>query len=162
MEISGGLGVDASELDEHRLAALLVPAGFQLRAVSAVLVTAGEAVTGEQGIEVQSRAADDDGLLPAREDIVDALRRVVRIAGDGVVFPRVGDADHVVRDPLHLLRRRRGGVDDHAAVDLHRVAGDDLAAEHFRKLDAEPRFAAARRADDAYEFHFLPPALKRA
>ena len=65
MEISGGLGVDASELGEHRLAALLVPAGFQLRAVSAVLVTAGEAVTGEQGIEVKPRAADDDGLLPA-------------------------------------------------------------------------------------------------
>ena len=84
------------------------------------------------------------------------------IAGDGVVFVRVGHADHVVRDALHFLLRRRGGADDHAAVDLHRIAGDDLAAEPFGKLDAEPCLAAARGTDDAYEFHSLPPALTRA
>ena len=50
MQLFGRFRVDAAKLLNHRLAALFFPAAFQLRAAFSVLVAAGKAVPGEQGI----------------------------------------------------------------------------------------------------------------
>ena len=50
MQLFGRFRVDAAKRCEHRLAALFFPAALQFRAVCAVLVAAGKAVPGEQGI----------------------------------------------------------------------------------------------------------------
>ena len=56
---------------------------------------------------------------------------------------------------------RLGRADIHAAVYLHRVAGDDLAAQAARQLDAEPGLARGRGAGDNGYFggHFQTPSL---
>ena len=54
----------------------------------------------------------------------------------------------MVRDAAPLVGRELGGADVHAAVDLHRVGVDDLAAEALREVEREPRLAGGGRADD--------------
>ena len=56
----------------------------------------------------------------------------------------VQGVQQVVRDPPALGDRQLGGADVHAAVDLHRVGVDDLAAERARRGPARGRSCRRR------------------
>ena len=61
------------------------------------------------------------------------------------------DVEHVelvVRDASTLGRRQLGGADVHAAVQLHRVGVDDLAADPFGDVERQGALAGAGRPDD--------------
>jgi hypothetical protein len=58
---------------------------------------------------------------------------------------RLGHIDQVVRQPRPLLARGLGRAQVHAAVDSHRVATDNLAAEALAQRERERRLAAPRR-----------------
>ena len=56
--------------------------------------------------------------------------------------------EQVVRDAAALGGRQLGGADVHAAVDLHRVGVDDLAAEPLGEVEGQPGLARRGGADD--------------
>ena len=152
VELCRPLGVDLAQLAEQALAADLVVALAQLLPQRGVGRTVGKRAPGDERVDIQPRAADDDRQFSAREDIIHAGGRLLSVARDGVVFRGVGDVDHVVRHALHLFRRGLGRADVHAAVDLHRVGRDDLAAEPLRERHAERGLARGGRAGDDDKF----------
>ena len=114
--------------------------------------TVGKGAPGDERVDIQPRAADDDRQFSAREDVIHAGGRLLSVARDGVVFRGVGDVDHMMRHALHLFRRGLGRADVHAAVDLHRVGRDDLAPEPLRERHAERGLARGGRAGDDDKF----------
>ena len=158
MEPGRPLGVDLAQLAEQALAADFVIALAQLLPQRGVGRAVGKGAPGDERVDVKPRPADDDRQFSAREDIVHAGGRFRRVARDGVVLRRVGDVDHVVRHALHFLRRGLGRADVHAAVDLHRVGRDDLAAEPLREHDAQRGLARGGRAGNDDQFWLHPAA----
>ena len=55
----------------------------------------------------------------------------------------------MVRDAAALGERELGGADVHAAVELHGVGVDDLAAEALGQVEGEVGLAGRGRPDDA-------------
>ena len=149
MEPCGGGGVNAGQLCVQRLDALGGQTVFQHLARFAGALALGEAAARHQGVEIQSRAAHDDGQLASRQNIVHAGGCLLDETGHGVGLLWIGNADHVVGDALHFLRCGGGGADGHAPVDLHGIGGDDFAVKLFGQLDAELCFAAGGGAHDA-------------
>lgn len=49
------------------------------------------------------------------------------------IFLRFQNIDQMMGDALHLLRADLGGSDIHAAVNLHRIGGNDFAVYGFRQ-----------------------------
>ena len=77
------------------------------------------------------------------------------VGGGGLLVARdgrgLGDVEHVelvVRDAAALGDGELGGADVHAAVQLHGVGVDDLAAEAFGDVQGQRRLAGAGRPDD--------------
>ena len=60
----------------------------------------------------------------------------------------VEDVELVVRDPPPLGDRQFRGADVHAAVQLHGVGVDDLAAEPLRQVQRQRALARAGWSDD--------------
>lgn len=59
---------------------------------------------------------------------------------------------------LHLLFCGLGRADVHVFVDLHGIAGDDLAAVQLRKLHGKLRLAGGRRAETQMILSMLRPS----
>ena len=152
VELGRPLGVDLAQLTEQALAADLVIALAQLLPQRGVGRAVGKRAPGDERVDIQPRAADDDRQFCARENVIYTSGGLLGVARDGVVFRGIGDVDHVVRHALHLFRRGLGRADVHAAVDLHRVGRDDLAAEPLRKRHAERGLARGGRAGDDDKF----------
>ena len=114
----------------------------------------GEVPPREQGVDVQPGPAHEHGRFARGEQPVADRPGLLHIAGDGVVLPGLADVEHVVRDKGALFGRGLGGADVHAAVDLHGVGRDDLAAVTLRQGDAEAGLARGRRPADNKDFRF--------
>ena len=108
---------------------------------------------GEQGINIKSRAAHQNRNATAAENILTAGSGILHIAGDGIILHRICHINHMMRYGRLLFSGGFGGADIHAAVDLHRVGRDDLAAQRFGKNDAQVRFSAGRWA--CHHQHFF-------
>ena len=113
------LGIPLAQLAEQALAADLVVALAQLLPQRGVGRAVGKRAPGDERVDIQPCAADDDRQFSAREDIIHAGGRLRRIARDGVVLRRIGYIYHVVRNALHLGFCHLGRSDVHAAVYLH-------------------------------------------
>ena len=76
-----------------------------------------------------------------------------------------------MRNTLLLCRGHLGGTDIHAAVNLHRIAGDDLTVQTLRHRYRERGFAAGGGAEYRYQLvahrlflsivYHMPPRKKR-
>ena len=102
----------------------------------------------EDGADVQARPAHQQRHAPGRPEPVDLGAREVAVLGDGRGLTHVPQVEEVMRHAAAL-----GGVglrrpDVHAAVELHRVGVDHLAAEAPGELDRQRGLAGGRRADD--------------
>ena len=80
------------------------------------------------------------GILPLSQASKESLRELEKthllIPGSGKVLIRFRHIDHVMGNPLHLLRRGPGGADGHVTVDLHGVGGDHLPVQGLGQGDA--------------------------
>ena len=92
------------------------------------------------------RAAAEHRHLASRADVLDGAlgeagerHRVRRLE-------RIEHVDEVMGRSRALLGRRLSGADVEAAVDLHAVGGDDLAADALARRDRELRLAGRGRA----------------
>ena len=112
-------------------------------------VGAGEVELVEDGADVQPRPADEQRHGAGRPEPVDLGAGEVAVLGHGRRSParargRAGDAARPRRSVGVGLRR----PDVHAAVELHGVGVDHLAAEPPGELDGERGLAGGGRADD--------------
>lgn len=116
-------GVEPPELVVERLrpvlARELLPAGPALAGPPG-----GKVHLVDDGVEVEPRAATEDGRAALRDKPVDAAARVPLEEARGVVVPGVADVHHEER-AAPLVGRGLGGPHVHAAVDLHGVDRDD-------------------------------------
>ena len=100
----------------------------------------------QQGLQVKRRPAHEQHRpLPAADVGRRPARRVEVLRHAALLFRRQ-HVQQVVRHGGTLGGRRLGGADVHAAVQRHRVHGNDLGADPPRQLDADRRLARGRRA----------------
>ena len=149
VEPRGALGIDLPQALEHGRCAALGQLPLQALAHRAAGAAGCKVAAADETVEIQSRAADKNGALPAVENVLHAGVGLLREAGNRPALTRVGHADHVVRDALRLLGRGGGGADGHAAVDLHRVHRHDLAVKGLRERHAHFRFSGCRGSHHA-------------
>jgi hypothetical protein len=111
-------------------------------------VGAGEAQVVERRPQVEPRPADEHRHDAAREQVVDDLpaQRLVRRRRRG--DRHRPDVEQVVRTPPRSCGGSLAGADVHAAVELHGVGVDDLAAHRAGERDPEVGLAGRRRPDD--------------
>ena len=150
-------GVNLFEARKKGLDARLTRLRFQ-RFAHAGRRAGGKAAPKKQAVGIKPRSAAHDADFPARQNILQHRLCQLDVFSDGKILAGVCDADHMVRHALHFLRRRRGGADCHAAVDLHGVAGQHLAVICFCQLDREPCLAGRGRTRDADDFFHGPAA----
>ena len=96
----------------------------------------------EQRLEVQHRAADQQGQLAAGVDLGDQRSGIGREFGRAVGPHRIADVDQVVRHAAPLLAAGLGGADVHAAIDQRRIDTDDFGP--VLESDRDRRRALAR------------------
>jgi hypothetical protein len=114
--------------------------GVDLRAQGGVCGRHG-VQPGEQRLEVQHGAADQQRPPPARLDFADQARGVAHELGRAVGLQRVADVDQVVRHRRPLGRSRLGGADVHAAVHQGRIDADDFHRPALRNGQRRRSFA---------------------
>lgn len=121
---------------------------FRLQAGAHLRVGAGE-VQGVDGTAyVQAGAADQDRGAALGEQPVDLGAGQPLVLGDAGGPCDVPDVQEAVRYALLLLGREFGGADVHAAVELHGIGVDDLAAHVLRERDAQIGLSGRGGTDD--------------
>jgi hypothetical protein len=91
----------------------------------------------EDGAHVAARAADQERHDACGAQPVDLGAGHPRVLGHRRRLAHVPEVEQVVRHAVPLAGVGLGGADVHAAVQLHRVGVDHLAAEPVRQGDSE-------------------------
>ena len=124
------------------------------------LVGAGavKAVSFQQGLDIQSRAADENGDGSLRRYVGNSLPGHLAEQGRRIGLVRLGDVDEVMGITAQLVGRRLGRTDVHAFVNLIGIAGNELRMKMFGQGKAQGRLADGRRADNCnYFLHLCLP-----
>jgi hypothetical protein len=108
----------------------------------------------ERRAQVEAGAAGEDGRPAGREELVDGSVRELGVLGDGGLVQERPDRDEPCR-PRRLRREHR-----HAAVDLHRVGRDDLAAEPVCDGFGDRGLPGCRRPEDGQDLRGHAPAWR--
>ena len=85
----------------------------------------------------------------------DGRRRGRDVIGAGKIGVGVYHVDHMMPHRRLLCRRRLSGAYVHAAIDLHGVAGNQLAAVPLTQRKSERTFPTRRGANHSQKFRFL-------
>lgn len=102
----------------------------------------------EQGTEVESGAARYDGNASAGSDVEKCLPGKSGVGPSAEHFPRLKEIEEMMGDASPLCRRRLGGADIEAAVDLQRIAVYDLASDGPGHGQSERALAGAGGSGD--------------
>ena len=102
----------------------------------------------DQSLEVETGSADDEWQGPPFFDPPDRGQRLPDEIGGGELLFRRSDIEKMVRHELSHLGRRFVGADVETAVNLHRIAGDDLAPEPQGQVHTGSALAHACRTQD--------------
>ena len=89
------------------------------------------------GLNIVRRAADQQGQVLPREDVIDGGDGLLLEARNGIDFGRVGDIQQMVRHERLFFGGDFGRADVQAAIDLARIGGHYLAVKTLRKRDTE-------------------------
>ena len=113
-----------------------------------------DAVVAQHALDVEARAAAEDGDAAAPAHVVKGAAEVLLIAEQVVACARLDDVDEVVGHvvALHVVVVEvfsRAHV--HAAIYLPAVAADDFGVEQRGQPCGEGRLSGGRRADDGDE-----------
>ena len=104
----------------------------------------GKAKRARQSVDIEPRAAADDGQASAPPDLFDADKRPFAVGRGAAFFAGRKDAEHVMRDAAHLFWCGHG----RAAIDLHGVGGDDLSARAQGERDGNGGLSRSCRPGD--------------
>ena len=152
--------INAPQLLQQRLRALLPGAALQLLPQRRTLRAGGEIRPPDQGVQIEARTAHQHRQLAPPQNILHTRVCLVHIPGRRPALRRVRHRHHVVGYPLHLFPRGSGGTDGHAPVELHGIHADHLAVKAFGQRHAHLRFSRGGGAHHAKDCrHALSPVL---
>ena len=134
-------GSRRSRMRVRRRRAAAVVEALPALAVRSGGASAGSANVGQRGLEPEPGAADDDRRPPRGGDLVDRRVRELLVLADRALAVERPDAD----EPRAGVLVRQ---DRQAAVDLHRVGGDELGRDPLRDRLGDGRLARRGRAED--------------
>jgi hypothetical protein len=99
-----------------------------------------------QCAQIESGPAGHDGQMAARGNLRERRTRLPAVftSGKGLIW--IGYVDQMMRQTRAFSGSGLCRTQIHAAIDGHRVATDDLAAEALAQFKRQRRFAAARGA----------------
>ena len=148
MHGGGGFGVQRPQARPKRLVALAAGESKILLPYSGVGGRGRRGAAGQQQFDIQPRAARKDGQPAAGAYVPRGCGGADGEVGRGKGRVDVEDVDEMVRDARPLGRRGLGGADVHPAVDLHRVARENLAVQFLGQPQRERALAGRGGADD--------------
>ena len=102
-----------------------------------------------QRVHIKPRAAGEDAGLAPVQDVPGDGGGHVGEAPHGEGLGRIGHVDHMVGHAPGLVGRNLGGADVPAPIDLHGVAGYDLAVQGLCQRHRQPGLPRGRGPDDA-------------
>ena len=114
-------------------------------------VRAREVELVDDGAHVEPRATHEQREDAGRAQPVDLGAGAPPVLRDGRRFPHVPQVEQVVRHAAALGEVGLRGADVHAAVQLHRVGVDHLAAQPLRQRHREGRLPGGRGSDDRHD-----------
>ena len=115
----------------------------------------------EQGPDVLPAAAHDQREFAAAVDIGDRRAGGVEVFGERDRFGGVAQVEAVVGDQRALGRRRFGGADFEAAVELAGVGADDFGVEPLREFERPVGLAGGGGTDDGDDAVIAGGTLRR-
>ena len=126
-----------------------VPFAAALQAAPAVLSAAPARQTAPRSARADKAPFRRSRWAAGRALAISRKRRprLPAVFARGERLVRVGHVDQVMRQPRPLFGGWFGRAQVHAAIDGHRVATDDLAAEALAQLQRKRRLAAAGGAE---------------
>jgi hypothetical protein len=102
----------------------------------------------ESGTEIQSRAADDDRDAASAGDLRNRSACHACVVGGSSYLGWIEHIDQVMRDALARSLRCLCRADIESAVELNRIAADDLAVEFLREGEPQRTFPRGGRPED--------------
>ena len=102
---------------------------------------------GEQGLHIQACAPDHERGEPAGPHLIHDGARQSGVPAGAKRLVRIRDVNQVVQDQRLNRRRRLGGPDIEATVDLSRVRAQDLGLERGRESKGRLALPDSRGAD---------------
>ena len=105
-----------------------------------VRFAAGKGVAAEQGVDVERRAAGDDGQAAARTDAVHGRQGEFQKTFEMEILLRFNDIQQMAWDAIRtvaIFGQVLSRADIHATIDLPRVRADDFAVELSGEMDGE-------------------------
>ncbi len=101
-----------------------------------------------QRLEIESRAADEDGRAAVAPRLSQRRARGLQPQGNRIIDRRVDMAEQAVRRSRLLLDCGPRGKNAQIAIDLHRIGVDEDAAGRQREPQRQRGFAARGRSRD--------------
>jgi hypothetical protein len=145
-DVAGGGGIAVGERAVGRLGAVRRGIRLPPRADRGVGGWDVERVQG--GPDIEAGAADEDRHPATGRDRVEIGPGGGLIGGDACLLGHLEDVELMVRYAAPLPHRDLGRPDVHAAIELHGVGIDDLAADLAGEREGERRLAGRGRPHD--------------
>jgi hypothetical protein len=142
----GGRGIEASEQTVQRTG----PAPLALRQAQSkgLIPSRQRRQSFEERAQVKPRTADDNRKMPTPGDFGDRFARGAGVLAGRVNLRRLQHVDHVLANSAGLVWRNLGGADVESAIELKRVAVDDLSLKFGGNPQSERAFSRAGWADN--------------
>jgi hypothetical protein len=102
----------------------------------------------QKGLDVHRGAADGDDLFAGGLNLCGGGAGQFEKAIHAEGFARLDYVDEVIWNFPAFFERRLGRADVHAAIDLHGVHADDLAAQPVRHFKGQRAFAGGGDAEN--------------
>jgi len=109
----------------------------------AFIAKRGGGKAGEQGTQIETSAADDDGGAPALADFRDSRPGETRIRAGSELAVGTRDIEQVMRNAAPFSDRQFGRPDLKSAIDLDGIAIDDFTLEGLGEHQGEVAFSGA-------------------
>jgi len=99
----------------------------------------------QESLQIQGGAAHEKHFAAGSPDCFHALLRSLKISGQAERLMRIYQVDQMVGHPAALLRSGFGRANVHAAVDGHRIHGNDFRAEALGQRQTDGGLAGGCR-----------------
>ena len=160
-DAAGGVGIDAGEVVVQGGRAARFRVAGQLVAEGVIGRCGWDDPAFEQRPDVLPAAAHDQRELAAVVDVGDRRAGGVEVFGERDRFGGIAQVEAVVRDQGAVGRRRFGGADFEAAVELAGVGADDFGVEPLREFERPGGLAGGGGTDDGEDGVIAGGRLRR-
>ena len=155
MKPRSGIGIDPGEQAVHFHRAQLLQLGLQRGAHRGITGQAAIVHGTAEPLQIKARAAHQQGNMAPLSHLLDHDPGGVHVFGHREGSGGFHEVQQMMGHGGALHRCGLGGAYIHAAIDLHGIHAEDLAAQRLGDLQGQGGFAAGCGSDDAQYSDFL-------